>query len=106
MRGNIDWMRAIAGEGTNMTYLWGGPSQEGERIGDAGTRSKTFEFERNYDELKDGGVFFFRLTLEGGGFSNNFGMGVARSHSSMYSFGAHIYPIVEERWRIVKEIKP
>ena len=96
------WFDAIAGredDGT-MTYLWGGPSQKGARLGDAGKPVRAFEFERIPDDerFEKGSPFFMLL----------FGrphLCVARSSTSMYARGGHIHPLYDgPKYRILREI--
>ncbi len=103
IKGSIRWIDAIAGDTFAFKYLWGGPSYKEPHLGDMGKPIKYFEFKRNFDKLEDGDIFFYRFNVSDPQ-CNIFKMGVAHNLSSMYANGGHIYPIIEERWSIVKEL--
>jgi len=96
----IRWFDAIAGrsdDGTE-TYLWGGPEDKGERVGDTGKPVRSFEFEEHPGPYEKGTLFFMRLY-------GRLHLCVARSSTSMYARGGHIYPLYDgPKFRIVKEV--
>jgi hypothetical protein len=111
MLGYITWLNAIAGHPDTMTYLWGSPTfgKFGVRLpngGDGGKPIRTFEFEKipDTETLTEGSIFFYRPARKEDPDTNNFRLGIRKHKHGMWAFGSHIYPMPEERWRIVKEI--
>ena len=104
MIAKIRWIDAICGrngacgvEGYG-TYLWGGPSNNGDRIGDAGKPERTFEFREINGDLVDEQLFFMLL------WGRMHMCQVAKKYG-MYAKGGHIYPLHDgPKYEIVREI--
>ena len=104
MKGSVRWIDAIAGNTSAFKYLWGGPTYKKPYLGDMGKPIKYFEFKRNFDKLKNKDIFFYRFKISDPK-CNIFKMGMAYNSNSMYANGGHLYPMIEERWSIIREIE-